>query len=585
MKTRLKSIRWRFPITYAVIALITAVVLGGTLLAVLRAYYMDQERGYLEKNAVSIAAAITPLLSQDSQGVDANQEAQFVANLKDHITLLALLSQTRVRVLKTDGTTLVDTGVPGGKTAIRVAALQVSPPDGGQVSAVPQPSSGGQGSSQSQPVGPGAAGQSGTVVQALPDGTASIMSIQILPNGKTFAQVNSVKEGPSGNLQFFYRDTQQQDKPVGPDLPVMVSMVSNIPVVGTMYGFELQNGTKTVQLRSNQEYRQAIQTPAGPGLLGTIVISDGPAYGMDIVMGVARAWVVASLVAILIAALVGVWLSRRMSAPILALTEATGRMAQGELSVRAEPRSHDELGRLARSFNHMAGRIEEMVTALRRFAGDAAHELHTPLTALHTSLELARSDPDLSPSARASLEQAWEETRRLETLSRDLLDLSRLEGGQPPSPPESVDLGELVREASEPYASQAEQRGINFVLELPEGAVQVCGQPAQLCRAVSNLLENALKFTPPGGQVRIALTNTGDEALFEVSDTGIGIPAEDLPFVFNRFHRGRNVTAYPGSGLGLAIVKTVVEHHDGEIGIESPQDGGTKFVMRLPLMG
>ncbi|HEY3343423.1 MAG TPA: HAMP domain-containing sensor histidine kinase, partial [Anaerolineaceae bacterium] len=348
--------------------------------------------------------------------------------------------------------------------------------------------------------------------------------------------------------------------------------------------FELQNGSKTVQLRSNQEYRQAIQMPTGPGLLGTIVISDGPAYGMDIVIGVARAWVVASLVAILIAALVGMWLSRRMSAPILALTDATGRMAQGDLSVRAAPRSHDELGRLARSFNHMAGRIEDMVTALRRFAGDAAHELHTPLTALHTSLELARSDPDLSPSARASLEQAWEETRRLETLSRDLLDLSRLEGGQPPSPPEPVVLGDLVRETSEPYASQAEQRGINFVLELPEGAVQVCGQPAQLCRAVCNLLENALKFTPPGGQVRIALTNTGDEALLEVSDSGIGIPAEDLPFVFNRFHRGRNVTAYPGSGLGLAIVKTVVEHHDGEIGIESPLEGGTRFVLRLPLL-
>jgi signal transduction histidine kinase len=574
MKMKLNSIRWRFPITYAAIALLTAVVMGGTLLAVLRSYYIGQEQNYLQKNAVSIAGAITPILSQKTQGWTADQQQKFIADLSDHIALLAFLSQTRVRLANPEGMILVDTGTPGGKTAIRVAALPVPKSTGealgsGPVAALPVPQS---------TVDQQALDQIKKLSQTPPDKN-TVLSVQILPDGKTIAQFNKNNDNPSGNLQFFYRPSGQVDKALGQDLPPMAGLVSNIPVVGTMYGFELQNGTGQVQVRSSQMYKQAIQSPAG--LLGTIVLSDGPAYGTDIVLGVARAWAIASLVAIFIAALAGWWISRRMSAPILALTEATGRMAEGDLSVRAQTRSRDELGALARSFNDMAGRVEEMVAALRRFAGDAAHELHTPLTALHTSLELVRSDPELTPSARASVEQAWVEALRLETLSRDLLDLSRLEGGQASSPPETLDLGALVREASEPYASQAEQRGISFTLEIPQGEkVMVTGQAGQLCRAVCNLLENALKFTPAGGEVEIALMQGGEEAVLAVTDSGIGIPAEDQPFVFNRFHRGRNVTAYPGSGLGLAIVKAVVERHGGEIGIESLSPG-TRFVMRL----
>jgi signal transduction histidine kinase len=257
-------------------------------------------------------------------------------------------------------------------------------------------------------------------------------------------------------------------------------------------------------------------------------------------------------------------------------------MAEGDLSVRASARSQDELGALARSFNVMAGRVEEMVGALRRFAGDAAHELRTPLTALHTNLELLRGDPNLTASSRASLEQAWEETRCLETLSRDLLDLSRLETGQPANPDETFDLVELVREASEPYASQAEQRGISFSLELPVDVVRITGQRSLLCRAVSNLLENAIKFSSQPGQVRVGLIREEDEALLQVQDSGIGIPAEDAPFVFNRFHRGRNAATYPGSGLGLAIVKAIIDRHGGRVDLESSAEG-TKVAMRLPL--
>jgi signal transduction histidine kinase len=575
MKIKLTSIRWRFPITYAVIALITASVLGGTLLAVLRAYYGEQEQNYLQKNAISIAAAITPILSQDTQGLDANKESKLIADLRDHITLLAFLSQTRVRLTRMDGTILVDTGAPADQTAIRVAAVPA----------------------RMDPLDPTTLDKVKQLTQDLPPGKAGVLTVQIITDGsKTITKVNqsdqSGRAQPSGdNMAFYYAGGQGsvESLPAKGSVsvePVPAGLVSDVPVVGTMYGFELQKGSDSpVKLRSSQMFKQAIPSLDGKGPLGAILVSDGPAYGMDIVMGVARAWVIASLVAILIAALIGWWISRRMSAPILALTEATGRMAAGDLSVRAEPRSHDELGALGRSFNEMAGRVEEMILALRRFAGDAAHELRTPLTALHTSLELVRSDPNLAVSTRASLEQAWEETQRLEILSRDLLDLSRLESAQLPNPPVPVDLIELIRGVSEPFASQAEQAGILFSLENPEGALRVSGHPDQLCRGVSNLLENALKFTPSGGEVRVTLSQEGEQARLEISDTGIGIPIEDLPFVFNRFHRGRNVTAYPGSGLGLAIVKAVVERHAGEIEIECPPEGGTKFVMRLPLVG
>jgi signal transduction histidine kinase len=331
--------------------------------------------------------------------------------------------------------------------------------------------------------------------------------------------------------------------------------------------------------RSDQEV-QAPFFSTGPRLAGTVLLSDGPAYGRQIVESVARAWALASLGAVLLAAGAGWLVSRRVTAPLTALTGVTARMAQGDLSARADGSSGDEFGALGQSFNEMAGRVEEMVLALRHFASDAAHELQTPLTALRTNLELASGDAGPQEEAQY-LERAQDQVERLSALTRDLLDLSRLEAGAGSESREVVNLAELARRVSEYYAAQADQRGQEFDLRLPEKALPVCANPAQLERLLGNLLENAIKFTPPGGAVTLGLEGRESETCLWVEDTGIGIPPEELDRLFSRFHRGRNASAYAGSGLGLTIVKAIAGAHGGQVWAENRPGGGARFTLCL----
>jgi signal transduction histidine kinase len=277
---------------------------------------------------------------------------------------------------------------------------------------------------------------------------------------------------------------------------------------------------------------------------------------------------------------VGWLISRRLSSPLLALTEVTASMADGDLGARADVARKDELGTLARSFNQMADQVEEIITTLRRFVSDAAHEIHTPLTALHTNLELARQDAQAGTDEHVV--QAQAQVERLEALTAGLLDLSRLESGTQAPQLAPVSLWRLVSEVGELYASRAEQAGVAFELSIPETPTSVLGEEAELRTALTNLLDNALKFTPEGGRISLGFQQEGGMAVLWVEDTGIGIPEADLPLLFQRFHRGRNAAAYPGSGLGLAIVKAIVGRHGGQVQAERTEPG-TRFTLRLPL--
>jgi signal transduction histidine kinase len=258
-------------------------------------------------------------------------------------------------------------------------------------------------------------------------------------------------------------------------------------------------------------------------------------------------------------------------------------MAKGDLSGRADIKSRDELGQLARSFNQMADQVETTVSTLRRFVSDAAHELRTPLTALHTNLDLALDEKDAA-GRTAFISRAQGMAKRLEGLNTNLLDLSRLEANGLPVKRELLDLAELLRGRIEVHASQAEQAGLDFDVEISTASLPICADGNQIGRALDNLVDNACKFTAPGGTVRVKLLRQGEEAVFTVTDTGIGIPGGDLPQIFNRFHRGRNTTAYPGSGLGLAIVKAIVAMHAGQVEVQSAgENQGSQFSIRLPM--
>jgi signal transduction histidine kinase len=175
-----------------------------------------------------------------------------------------------------------------------------------------------------------------------------------------------------------------------------------------------------------------------------------------------------------------------------------------------------------------------------------------------------------------------EQLKRLETLTSGLLDLSRIETRSDPGEWTSVDLVAMVKETSELYASRAELAGHWFSMDLPDTPIVATVNEVQLRRALGNLLDNAIKFTPAEGSIGIGLARRDGQIELWVKDTGIGIPAEDLPQIFSRFHRARNTASYPGSGLGLAIIKAIVEGHSGRVSVKSGAQG-TCFTLQLPL--
>ena len=315
-------------------------------------------------------------------------------------------------------------------------------------------------------------------------------------------------------------------------------------------------------------------------LLGYLDLSESPAFGSEIVNDVAEKAAVAGLIAVLLAGFAGWLTSRQISQPVLTLADATRHMAEGDLSVRVTLPRRDELGLLARTFNTMAERVENTVTTLKQFVADAAHEINTPITALRTNLELAAASANPA-DFRADLVRAQVELERLEKLTRGLLTLSRLEAHTTTPICEPLDLAALGRHMHECFASRAEQAGVAFTVDVPPDPVTVPADEHQITRVLDNLLDNALKFTPAGGSVTLKLDELSGLARLSVTDTGIGIPAEDLPKLFRRFHRGRNAAAYPGNGLGLVITKAIVEEHNGQIKVES-SSAGTRFTVTLP---
>lgn len=326
------------------------------------------------------------------------------------------------------------------------------------------------------------------------------------------------------------------------------------------------------QARSNQALQQAIKG-------GSVRLSQGAAFGGAVLRSVTWGMVVAAVAAVGMATAVGWLMSRRLSRPIGELVAVTQQMADGDLHTRAHITRPDELCQLGDTFNEMAARIEETIATLRRFVADAAHELNTPLTALRTNLELAAKTSPVS----GPLLQAQTQALRLQHLNDHLLHLSRLESGLDVVTAVPIDLTALLADQSEQAAAQAEQAGLTFCVTLPETPLVISGSAENISRVVENLLDNAFKFTPTEGEVRLSLWQEEAWAVLQVCDNGIGLNPEEREQLFDRFYRGQAVSAYPGSGLGLAIARQIVQAHGGQI-TAVPQPEGACFMVRLPLV-
>lgn len=323
-------------------------------------------------------------------------------------------------------------------------------------------------------------------------------------------------------------------------------------------------------LHSDQTVSISLENPATGEKLGRLDLSEGPAYGAQILSGLiqVRAWV--GVGSILLAGILGWSIGRKLATPLSQLSAAAGQMASGDLSVRVEMPQSDEIGVLAASFNHMAERVQKTVTVLHDFTADAAHELYTPLTALLTDLDIALQTANSEMDTL--LRDARSQTRNLIEMANDLLDLSRLEIQAEPAL-HLMDLTDTLNQMVEVYASRAEQAGLNLDLKTTEARMLIQGDPLQIHRAVQNVLDNAVKFAALGSTIHVELRRNGNWYEIEVVNSGIEIPSGDLPKIFDRFYRGRNTSSYKGSGLGLAIVKTIMDKHDGEILIRNDIHG------------
>lgn len=291
-----------------------------------------------------------------------------------------------------------------------------------------------------------------------------------------------------------------------------------------------------------------------------------------------RLLVSGGLVAGLAALGAGLLLARRTTAPVAELTAAARQLAGGDRARRVRADRSDELGEMGRAFNQMADTIEDEDRLRRTFAGDVAHELRTPLTILRSQVE-ALQDAVATPTP-AALASLSDEILRLSRLVADLEALASADASGFSLDRQRVRVATLLQETARSFSGVLSEKGLRLELDLDEG-IEVEADPTRLRQVVSNLMSNAVKFTPSGGLVRLQLERDGASALIQVVDTGPGIPAEELPSVFERFFRGRQVRS-GGSGIGLAIVHQLVTAHGGKVEVASEPGNGATFSVRLP---
>jgi signal transduction histidine kinase len=305
---------------------------------------------------------------------------------------------------------------------------------------------------------------------------------------------------------------------------------------------------------------------------------------------------VMALVAVFVAVLVASFVAHRFATPVVRLTEASRRVAEGDLSARVTMEAEsgtEELQALTEQFNTMATRLQESVEIIRRdrdrsrdFLADVSHELRTPIAAMHTFIELLQGPAGKDAAARSEfLESSAGQLDRLDWLAQNLLDLSKLDSGLVLLDLRPDDVRGTIESAVEQHLATAERRGITLTTKLPDRPLRISHDAPRVGQVVGNLVGNALKFTGRSGEVHVAATREADGgARIEVTDTGVGIHPAELPHIFERFYRGSqaNEARGTGSGLGLSIVKSIVDMHHGTIEVESRVGHGSRFVVTLP---
>jgi signal transduction histidine kinase len=318
-----------------------------------------------------------------------------------------------------------------------------------------------------------------------------------------------------------------------------------------------------------------------------VISRDGFSFDKDIRLyalpgELAETMILVSTIAIIL----GVWLSRGLSAPIVALSKATKQIGSGNLQQRVPlPNHSQELDDLARSFNRMATDLENAETLRKNMLADISHELRTPLTILSGQLHAALDK--VCALDEEKIANLYGQTQHLIHLVEDLRLLAQAEAHQLPLAIDSVNLADLWRELAANFSLVAQEKGIRFRVDAMDRLPPLSADPGRLRQVFSNLLANAIRHTPSGGEIVVSSAIEGEQIALTIRDTGEGIAPEQLPHLFDRFYRADTSRTRDtgGSGLGLAIVKALVEIHQGKVLAKSAgHNKGSAITVMLPMV-
>jgi two-component system OmpR family sensor kinase len=355
------------------------------------------------------------------------------------------------------------------------------------------------------------------------------------------------------------------------------------PLPLTRHGGVLALGPPTGKVR----YLVVPVDDAGPGIGGLLVATPTrqASFGPTDLL---RSMLLIAPVILVSAGLIGYWLAGSSMRPVEGIMDEVDAISDGRSLHRrlAVPLSGDEMARLAVTVNGMLARLEQSFASLRRFTADASHELKTPLMVLRAGVERALVHPGIPSEILQSLDETLAQINQMTEMVENLLTLARADEGRAPLAVEECELRELVADVAETAGILGEEAGVTAGHTMPETPVCLAVDRHRIREMLLNVVTNAIKYTPPGGSIVLALEENEDAVTFTVRDTGIGIAAGDLPHIFERFWRAdpaRSRTGdRPGVGLGLAIAKWIVEAHGGSIMVQSRPGRGTMFIIRLP---
>ncbi|MEM8484676.1 MAG: ATP-binding protein [Bacteroidota bacterium] len=286
--------------------------------------------------------------------------------------------------------------------------------------------------------------------------------------------------------------------------------------------------------------------------------------------------------ALSIALLLGFWFARTSLKPVKELTEASKAVAAGKHPTALQVHSQDEIGVLTASFNHMNDELSRARQVRKNMTADIAHELRTPLTVLTGYLEAMR-DGDLQPSDER-LGTLLEEAQHLQRLVDDLRLLSLADAGELPLVKTKTNPVDFAQSVVAMFENEAASNSVALSLEAPSNPISINADAGRLQQVLQNLVSNAMRFVPSGGAINIDISQSSQHTTFRVHDTGPGIPADDLPFVFERFYKAdkSRQNHLESTGLGLAISRSIVAAHGGTIDVVSTEGEGTTFILTLP---